>query len=96
MVDKKNRTDISVLSGGTGDSVKSLKRIPGKKNNIKSLAMSPQIKDMVTNNDTNILGTKKDQSLPQQLAKYFPGYKSLINETENGRNDYTDTSHTDK
>ena len=63
---------------------------------MKSLAMSPPGKDPITNQDINILGTKQDQSLPPQLAKYCPGYKSLINKAKDGRNDYTDTSRTYK
>ena len=63
---------------------------------MKSLAMLPPRKDPIPNQDINILGTKKYQSLPLQLSKYFPGYKSLINEAEDGRNDSTDTSRTEK
>ena len=63
---------------------------------MKSLAMLPPRKDTITNQDINMLGTEKDQSHPPQLDKFRPGYKSLINEAEDGRNNYTDTSHTDK
>ena len=58
--------------------------------------MSPPRKDTIPNKDINISGTKKDQSLPQQLAKFSPGYKSLINKSEDCCNNYTDTSRTDK
>ena len=53
-------------------------------------------KDPIPNQYINIFGTKKDQSLPSQLANYRPGYKSLINKAEDGRNDSTDASRTDK
>ena len=58
--------------------------------------MPPSIKDPITNQYINILGTEKNQTLQPQLAKFCPGYKSLINEAEDGRNYYTDTSHIDK
>ena len=63
---------------------------------MKSLAMSPPRKYPISNQDNTILGTKKWQILPPQLAKYCPGYKLLINEAEDGSNDYTDNSRTDK
>ena len=63
---------------------------------MKSLAMSSSIKDLIPNQDIKILGTEKYQSLPPKLDKYYPGYKWLINEIKDGRNDYTDTSRTDK
>ena len=75
MVDKKIPTDVSVLSGATGASVTLEKRIPTKKKNMKSLAMSPPIKYPIPNPDINILGNETDRILPPQLAKYFPGYK---------------------
>ena len=46
---------------------------------MNSLAMLPPIKDPIPNQDINMLGTEKYQSLPPKLAKYCPGYKSLIN-----------------
>ena len=58
--------------------------------------MSPPRKDMIPDQDINMLGTEKDQSLPPKLAKFCPVYKSLINEAKDGRNDYTDTSRTYK
>ena len=58
--------------------------------------MSPPRKDPIPNQDINMLATKKDQIFPSKLAKFCPGCKSLINETEYGRNDSTDTSGTDK
>ena len=63
---------------------------------MKLLAMSPTRKDPITNQDNNILGKEKYQSIPAQLAKYCPEYKSLINEVEDCRNDYTDTQCTNK
>ena len=63
---------------------------------MKSLAMLPPRKDPIPNQDINILGTKKYQILPPQLAKYPTGYKSLINKSEDGRNYSTDNSRTDK
>ena len=75
MLDKKIRTGVSLLSGGTGDSVTPEKRTPRKKKNKKSLAMSPPKKDQIPNQDIDRLGTNNDQSLPPHLAKYFPGYK---------------------
>ena len=58
--------------------------------------MSPPRKDMIPDQDINMLGTEKDQSLPPKLAKFCPVYKSLINEAEYGRNYSTDNSRTDK
>ena len=40
---------------------------------MKSLAMSPQIKDPIPNQNINMLGTKNYQSLPPHLAKFRPG-----------------------
>ena len=42
---------------------------------MKALAMLLPRKDTIQNQDINILGTKKFQILPPQLAKYSPGYK---------------------
>ena len=58
--------------------------------------MLPPRKDPIPNQDINMLGTKTNQVLTPQLAKFLPGYKSLINELEDGRNYSTDTSRTDK
>ena len=58
---------------------------------MKSLATSPSRKDTVSNQDINRLRIEKDQSLPPQPDKYCTGYKSLINEAEDDRNDSTDT-----
>ena len=63
---------------------------------MKSLAMLTKRKCIIPNQDINMLGTEKDQSLPPKLAKFRPGYKSLINYPEDGRNDSTHTSPTDK
>ena len=81
---------------GIGASVTQEKTTPRKKNNMKSLATSPIINDPIQNQDIKMLGTKKYQSIPSKLAEFSPGYKSLINEAEDGRNDSTDTSPTDK
>ena len=50
------RTDISVLSGATGDSITPEKRIPRKKRNIKSLVTSPPRNDPIPNQYKNNLG----------------------------------------
>ena len=92
----KMRTDVSIFSVSTGATVTPEKRIPIKKKSIKPLTMTPQRKDPIPNQDINMLGTKKDQILPPQLAKFRSGYKSLINEAYKGRNDSTDTLCTDK
>ena len=44
----------------------------------------------------NMLITVKYQSLPPQLPKFCPGYKSLRNEADDDRNDSTYMSRTDK
>ena len=95
MVDKI-RTDISFLSGVKGVSVTQEKSIPRKKRNMKSPATLPPRKDQIPNQDTNMLGTKKYQSLPPQWPKLRSGYISLRNEVEDDRNDSTDTSLNDK
>ena len=96
MVVNKIRSDFSFLSLGTGDSVTPEKRIPRKRNNMKSFEMSPPRKYPIQNQYINRLSTKKYQSLPAKLAKYPPGYKSLINEAEYDRNGSTDRLITDK
>ena len=58
--------------------------------------MFPPRKDLIPNQDIKMLGTKRDQIIPPQLAKLCPGYKSLINKEEDGCNDSTDISRTDK
>ena len=63
---------------------------------MKSLAMLSTRKDPISNQYINMLGIKKDRSLPPQLAKFCPGYKSLIKEAEDGCNDSTDNSRTDE
>ena len=60
---------------------------------MKPISMSPPGKDPIGNQDINMLGTKRYQSLPPQLDKFSPGYKLWINESEDSRNDSTDTSH---
>ena len=87
---------ISVLSVLAGDSVTPVERIPRKKMNNKSLSMSPPRKDIIPNQDINMLGTKKDRIFPPQLSKFHTGYKPLINQAEDYRNDSTDTKRTDK
>ena len=54
---KKIRTDVSLLSVGTGASVTPEKRIARKKKDMKSLAMLPLRKDIIQNQDINTLGT---------------------------------------
>ena len=58
MVDKKIWTDISLLSEGTGNSSNPEKWIPRKKKKMKSLAMSPPAKYLISNQDINTLGIK--------------------------------------
>ena len=79
-MDNKIRTGVSILSRGTGANLSPENRIPINKKNIKSLAISPPRKYSIKNQYINRLRTKKEQSRPLQLAKYCPGYKSLINE----------------
>ena len=95
MVDNRIRIDVYFLFVGTGSSVTPEKN-PRNKNNMKSIAMSPPRNDPIPNQDMNILINKKYQSLPPELAKYPPGYKSLINEAEDDCNDSIYTSRTDK
>ena len=75
MVDKKIRTDVSIFSGSKVAIVTSERLIPRRKKNKKSLAMFPPKKNPIPNQDIIRLHTKKDQSLPPQLAKFCPGYK---------------------
>ena len=64
--------------------------------------MSPSIKDTIPNQYINILITSIYPSLPPHLAKYYPGYISLLNDThdsnikEDDCNDSTDTSSNEK
>ena len=64
--------------------------------------MSPQRKGQIPNQYINILITEKDPNLPPHLAKYLPGYKSLLNDandpnsTEDDRNYSTDNSRNEK
>ena len=67
-----------------------------EKKNMNSFVMQLPRKDPIPNQDINRLGIKKYQSIPLKSAKHFPGYKSLLNEEENGCNDSTDTSHNNK
>ena len=63
---------------------------------MKFIAISPPRKDTILNQDINMLGAVKDQSLPPQLSKFCPRYKSLRIEAYDDRNDSTDTSRTYK
>ena len=92
----KIRTDLSILSGVTGDSIPPEKRIPRKKSKIKSLASLPPRKYPIPNLDKNNLGIEKDQSLPPHIHKFPPGFKSLRNEADDDHHESTDTSRTDK
>ena len=58
--------------------------------------MSPKRKYPIPNQQINILGNKKYQSLPPQLYKFNPCFKSLKNEADHDPNDYTNISCTDK
>ena len=62
---------------------------------MESPEMSPPRKDSIPNQDINRLSTKK-LHIPPQLARFPPGFKSVINKTEDDRNDSTDNSRTDK
>ena len=80
---EKLRTDPSVNSGLTGETRASLtleKRIPRKKINIKSLAMYPQRKYPIPNQDKNTLGLQKYKCLPPQVPPFSSGFKSLRND----------------
>ena len=48
---------------------------------MKSPAISPPRKDPIPNQDNNILITKQDPSLPPNIERYPPWYKSLFNVT---------------
>ena len=63
---------------------------------MKSLATSPPRKDTIPNRYINMFETERYQSIPPKLAKFCPRYKSIINELEDGHNESTDTSRTDK
>ena len=84
------------MSGVTGASVTPEKLIPRKKRKMKSIATSPPRKDPIPNKDINTLGTEKGQSLPPQLPRFRPGYKSLRNKADDNRHDSTDNSLNDK
>ena len=75
MVDKKIRTYVSTLYGGTGASVTPEKRTSRKKRNTKSPGMLPPRKYPIPYQYINRLITKQDQSLPPHLEKYPPEYK---------------------
>ena len=96
------RTDVSIVSVGTGASVTPEKYTPRNKRSMKPTAMLPPRKDPIPNQDINILITKKYQILSPHLAKFPPGFKSLINDandpnsTEDDRNDSTDTSRNER
>ena len=66
MADNKIRTDIYILSGGTGASVIPEKYNLRNKKNTKSLEMSPSRKNPIPNQDINRLSTPKYQSIPPQ------------------------------
>ena len=77
------QTDVSILSGVTGDtraSETTKKRIPRNKRKTKSLATSPPINIPIQNQDNNTLCIEKDKSIPQHVAPFSPGFKSLRNE----------------
>ena len=96
MVNAKIQTDVSILFVGTGASVTTEKRIPGKKRNMKSPAMSSPIKYHIPNQDINRLITEKYASLPPINAKYPPGFKPLFNDTHDSNSTEDDpTDSTD-
>ena len=95
----KLQNDLSLNSGLTGEtraSVTPEKRIPIKKRNMKSLAMSPPRKDIITNQDTNTLGLQKYQRLPPHVPPFPPIFKSLRNEPNDDNPETTDTQRTNK
>ena len=69
---------------------------------MKSPAMSPPRKYLIPKQDNNRSKTDKDQKFPPHLAKFPPGFKSLINKAhdhnsaEDDHNYSTDTSRNDK
>ena len=78
LVMDKLRTDLYVnygLTGVTRASVKPKKRIPIRKRNKKSLAMSPLRKDPIPNQDKNTLGLQKYQCLSPHVPPFTPGSK---------------------
>ena len=102
MVDNIIRTDVSLLSVGTGANVSPEKRIPRRERNMKPPAMLPPRKYMIPNQDNNRLITKKYQSFLPYLETFPCEFKSIINEahdhnsTEDDRNDSTNNSSNDK
>ena len=95
-------TYVSILSGGTGASVTTEKRIPRKKKNIKSPAMSPPGNYPIKNQDIDRLITERHPSVTPIKEKYPPEFKPLsndahnLNSTEDGPNNYRDNSLNDK
>ena len=59
MVNPKIRTDVPDLSVGTVASLTPEKLIPKKEKSKKPLAISPQRTNPISNQDINMLGTKK-------------------------------------
>ena len=72
------QTDVSTFSVGTGASVTPVKRIPIRKSNMKSPTMSSPRKDPIPYQYINRLIKNQYTSLPPHLAKYYPGYKLLL------------------
>ena len=66
-----------------GASVTPEKRIPGKKRDTESSAISPPRKDPISNQYINKLITEQYPSLPPIKAKYTPGFKPLFNDAHN-------------
>ena len=58
--------------------------------------MSPAIKDPIPNQDKNTLGLQKYQFLPPHEPPFYPGFKSLRNESNYDNPETTYTSCTDK
>ena len=103
---EKLQTDLSVLSGATGETSSDLtgktrasvtpeKLTPKKKKGKKSLAMSPPRKYPIPNKDKN-LGLQIDKCLPSYVPTFSYGIKSLRNEENYDNTETTDTSRTDK
>ena len=73
-----------------------IKRIPKKKNNIRSLAFSPLRKDPIPNQDKKIIGLDKYQCLTPDLPQFLPENKRLLNEENDGNTETTNTSKSEK
>ena len=95
----KLQIDLSINYGFTGETIASIipeKRIPKKKRNKKSLALSPPRKYTIPNQDKNNLGLQKYQCPPPHVSSFYSWFKSLRNEENDDNSETIDTSRTDK